>query len=69
MKIKITTSCSGYHFSFTQGETIEVEDYIGKDLIQCGFAEEVKIVKTSKRDTKSMVKDMKPKGESNAIDT
>ena len=76
MKIKITTSCSGYHFSFTQGETIEVEDYIGKDLIQCGFAEEVKTVKTSKRDTKPSVRntensdrDMKVEDESNAVDT
>lgn len=68
MKIKITTSCSGYHFTFTQGETVEVEDYIGKDLIQCGFAEEVKTVKTSKRDTKNMVRDMKAEDESNAVD-
>lgn len=69
MKIKITTSCSGYHFSFTQGETVEVADYIGKDLIQCGFAEEIKTIKTSKRDTKSTARDTKTEGESNAIDT
>lgn len=68
MKIKITTSCSGYHFSFTQGETVEVADYIGKDLIQCGFAEEVKTVKTSKRDTKSIARDTKVEDESNAVD-
>lgn len=41
MKIKILKSCSGYNFSFKQGETTDVEDYIGKDLIQCGFAEKV----------------------------
>ena len=42
MKIKILKSCSGYRFSFRQGETAEVEDYIGNDLIGCGFAEAVK---------------------------
>lgn len=39
MKIKILKSCSGHHFSFKQGETAEVEEYIGKDLVSCGFAE------------------------------
>lgn len=66
MKIKILKSCSGYHFSFKQGETIDVADYIGKDLIQCGFAEEVKTAKASKRDTKPVTKDTKPSGEDNA---
>lgn len=42
MKIKILKSCSGYNFSFKQDDTVKVEDYIGKDLIGCGFAEEVK---------------------------
>lgn len=42
MKIKILTSCSGHRFSFAKGETAEVETYIGKDLIGCGFAEAVK---------------------------
>lgn len=39
MKIKILKSCSGYHFSFKQDDVVDVEDYIGSDLIQCGFAE------------------------------
>lgn len=41
MKIKILKSCSGYHFSFKQNDIVDVEDYIGKDLIQCQFAERV----------------------------
>lgn len=51
MKIKILTSCSGYKFSFRQGDTVDVEDYIGKDLIGCGFAEAVKT--TAKKKTKA----------------
>ena len=51
MKIKILKSCSGYSFSFKQGDTVDVEDYIGKDLIGCGFAEAVK--STVKKKTKA----------------
>lgn len=39
MKIKILKSCTGFKFTFTQGETREVDDYIGNDLVKCGFAE------------------------------
>ena len=52
MKIKILTSCSGYKFSFRQGDTVDVEDYIGKDLIGCGFAEAVKT--TAKKKEKAV---------------
>ena len=41
MKIKILKSCSGYRFLFKQGDVVDVEDYIGNDLVNCGFAEEV----------------------------
>ena len=41
MKIKILTSCSGFKFSFRQGETRDVDDYIAKDLINVGYAEAV----------------------------
>lgn len=51
MKIKILKSCSGYSFSFKQGDTVDVEDYIGKDLIGCGFAEAAK--STAKKKTKA----------------
>lgn len=44
MKIKILKSCSGYNFSYKQGDVLDVDDYIGKDLIGCGFAEKVKSV-------------------------
>ena len=40
MKIKITTSCSGLTFSFSEGQTVDVDKKIGEDLVQCGFAEE-----------------------------
>ena len=52
MKIKITTSCSGLTFSFSEGQTVDVGKKIGEDLVQCGFAEEVRDTKTT-RDTKS----------------
>lgn len=51
MKIKILKSCSGYRFSFRQGDTVDVEDYIGNDLIGCGFAEAVKTA--AKKKTKA----------------
>ena len=38
-KIKITTSCSGFDFSFQQGQNYDVEDYIANDLIAVGYAE------------------------------
>lgn len=41
MKIKILTSCSGFKFSFRQGETRDVDDNIAKDLINVGYAEAV----------------------------
>ena len=55
MKIKILKSCSGYSFSFKQGDTVDIEDYIGKDLIDCGFAEAVKNTakSTAKKKTKA----------------
>ena len=46
MKIKITTSCSGLTFSFSEGQTVDVGKKIGEDLVQCGFAEEVRDTKT-----------------------
>lgn len=49
MKIKITKSCFGKGFSYSVGDTAEVSESLGKDLICCGFAEEIK----SKKDTKT----------------
>ena len=59
MKIKITTSCSGLTFSFSEGQTVDVDKKIGEDLVQCGFAEEV-------RDTKSKTVQSKTEEEENA---
>ena len=63
MKIKITTSCSGLTFSFS-----DVEKKIGEDLVQCGFAEEVRDTKTTRRDTKSKTVQSKTEEEENADD-
>ncbi len=49
MKIKITTSCSGLTFSFYEGQTVDVDKKIGEDLVQCGFAEEVRDTKNNKK--------------------
>ena len=35
------------------GQTVDVDKKIGEDLVQCGFAEEVRDTKTTRRDTKS----------------
>ncbi len=40
-KIKVTTSCSGFKFSFQQGKIYKVEDYIADDLVNVGYAEAV----------------------------
>ena len=66
MKIKITTSCSGLTFSFSEGQTVDVEKKIGEDLVQCGFAEED--TKTTRRDTKSKTVQSKTEEEENADD-
>ena len=65
MKIKITTSCSGLTFSFSEGH---VDKKIGEDLVQCGFAEEVRDTKTTRRDTKSKTVQSKTEEEENADD-
>ena len=45
MKIKILTSCSGIDFSYFQGQTVETTSEIAKDLIESGYAEEIKTTK------------------------
>ncbi len=52
VKVKILKSCSGYNFSFKQGDTVDVSDYIGKDLIGCGFAEDARPPETETAETK-----------------
>ena len=68
MKIKITTSCSGLTFSFSEGQTVDVDKKIGEDLVQCRFAEEVRDTTTTRRDTKSKTVQSKTEEEENADD-
>lgn len=49
MKIQILVSCAGVDFAYTEGETVEVNTDIGKDLVKAGYAEEIK-KKSSKSD-------------------
>nr|DAH06904.1 MAG TPA: hypothetical protein [Caudoviricetes sp.] len=61
MKIKVTTSCSGLTFSFTEGQIVDVNKKIGEDLVKVGFAEEIRTSKnisdTRRRVPKSEVED------------
>ena len=50
------------------GQTVDVEKKIGEDLVQCGFAEEVRDTKTTRRDTKSKTVQSKTEEEENADD-
>lgn len=50
MKIKILKSCSGHRFSFTQNTIVDVEKYIAEDLVSCGYAQKIPLVK---KDTKN----------------
>ena len=42
MKIKILMCCAGLKFSYSAGETVDADDATAKDLIQAGYAQEVK---------------------------
>ena len=42
MLILIKVSCAGKTFSYPQGSTVDAPTTIAKDLIEGGFAEEVK---------------------------
>lgn len=42
MKIKILKCCAGLKFSYFAGEIVDTDDLIAKDLIQAGYAQEVK---------------------------
>ncbi len=45
MKIKILKSCSGRDFSYKEGDIVDTNNDIAKDLIGCGFASSVKKTK------------------------
>lgn len=63
MKIKILTSCSGFKFSFRQGKTLDVDDYIAKDLINVGYAEAVQEAEPKKAVEEKPVADETAKSE------
>lgn len=54
MKIKILVSCSGLTFSYSEGQTVDVDKEIGADLVKVGFAEEIKQTRVSKIGTKAV---------------
>ena len=45
MKISILKSCAGVNFAYYTGETVDAETSIAKDLIDAGYAEEIKPTK------------------------
>lgn len=49
MKIKILIACAGINFSFYEGEIVELSDVLAKDLIQAGYAIEIKEATAPKR--------------------
>jgi hypothetical protein len=51
MKVKIITGCSGLDFSYRQGETVDAKSDIAKDLIEAGYAVEVKSDKIALKST------------------
>lgn len=58
MKIKIIKSCFGNGFNYSAGDTAEVADKLGKELVSLGFANEIKQSKPKK--------EIKPVGGANA---
>ena len=42
MKVKILVSCSGLNFSYAEGDFIDVTAELGKDLVNAGYAEDIK---------------------------
>lgn len=48
MNIRILTSCSGLDFSYAEGERVDANAETAKDLIQAGYAEEIRSKSKSK---------------------
>lgn len=57
MTIKILKGCSGLNFSYAQHDTVEVGAELGKNLISCGYAEEVEITADKSAGKKKTGKD------------
>lgn len=58
MKIKIKASCFGNGFNYSAGETVDVAEKLGSELVSLGFAIEIKQTKPKK--------ETKPVGGNNA---
>ena len=61
MKVKIKENIAGRDFTYYIGQIVDIEKNIAKDLIQAGYAEEVK---TTKKSSKKAVKKDADTGES-----
>ena len=46
MKIQVLKSCAGLDFAYYESETVDCDDAVAKDLIEAGYAKEVKPTKT-----------------------
>lgn len=42
MRIKVLKCCAGLKFSYSAGETVDADNKTAKDLIQAGYAQEIK---------------------------
>ncbi|MCP3738813.1 hypothetical protein [Rossellomorea sp. BNER] len=45
MKVKIKENIVGLDFSYTIGEEVNVKKELGNDLINAGYADEIKLIK------------------------
>ena len=45
MKIRVLKSCAGLDFAYYAGETADCDDTVAKDLIEAGYAKEIKSAK------------------------
>ena len=46
MRIQILKSCAGLDFAYYESEMVECDDAVSKDLIDAGYAKEIKPTKT-----------------------
>ena len=45
MKIQVLKSCAGLDFAYYESETVDCDDAVAKDLIDAGYAKELKSAK------------------------
>ena len=54
MKISILKSCAGLTFSFIEGQDVDVNEELAKDLISAGYAKADKASKPKAEDKKNV---------------